>query len=185
MLRRQCTAEYKLKPIKAAVRELLGYPGRTYIPRDVYAEQWIGISTDEIGRARDSGLKFSRNVFPLLDLRWSRDDCRTYLTENGFGETPKSACIGCPFHGNAQWRKMRDDSPEEWKDAVDFDASIRAGNARATANGVPLLGQAFLHRSRKPLHKAPIDHVTRNERVEAGDPDGCSPFSCRSGEPVA
>lgn len=185
MLRRQCTNEYKLKPIKRAVREMLGYPGRTYIPRGVYAEQWIGISTDEIGRARDSGLKFSRNVFPLLDLGWSRDDCREYLTAEGFGETPKSACIGCPYHGNAQWRKLRNDSPEEWKDAVDFDASIRSGNARATANGVPLLGQAFLHRSRKPLDKAPIDHVTRNERAaESGDPDGCSPWSCRSGEAV-
>ncbi|MDT0494009.1 hypothetical protein ACPEIF_14875 [Streptomyces sp. NPDC012600] len=185
MLRRQCTNEYKLKPIKRAVRDMLGYPGRTYIPRGVYAEQWIGISTDEIGRARDSGLKFSRNVFPLLDLGWSRDDCREYLTAEGFGTTPKSACIGCPYHGNAQWRALRDGAPDEWKDAVDFDASIRSGNARATANGVPLLGQAFLHRSRKPLDKAPIDHVTRNERAaELGDPDGCSPYGCRSGEAV-
>ena len=80
---------------------------------------------------------------------------------------------------------MRDGSPDEWKDAVEFDAQIRAGNARATANGVALLGQAFLHRSRMPLDKAPIDHVTRNERAaELGDPDGCSPWSCRSGEAV-
>ncbi|MFE7315130.1 hypothetical protein ACFU7T_18925 [Streptomyces sp. NPDC057555] len=124
-------------------------------------------------------------MFPLLDLGWSRDDCREYLTAEGFGETPKSACIGCPYHGNAQWRKLRDGAPDEWKDAVEFDAVIRAGNARATANGVPLLGQAFLHRSRLPLGKAPIDHKTRNElRSERGDPDGCSPWSCRSGEPV-
>ncbi|WSR17334.1 hypothetical protein OG457_31145 [Streptomyces sp. NBC_01207] len=185
MLRRQCTNEYKLKPIKRAVREMLGYPGRTFIPRGVYVEQWIGISTDEIGRARDSGIKFSRNVFPLLDLGWSRDDCRAYLTAEGFGETPKSACIGCPYHGNAQWRALRDASPDEWADAVSFDAAIRSGNARANARGVPLLGEAYLHRSRVPLHAAPINHVTRHKRrTELGDPDGCSPWSCRSGEPV-
>lgn len=45
-----------------------------------------------------------------------------------------------------------------------------------------------------PLHRvsiAPIDHVTRAEQADAlldaaenGEPDGCGPFGCRSGEPV-
>jgi hypothetical protein len=74
---------------------------------------------------------------------------------------------------------------------VDFDAAIRAGNARANADGKPLLGDTYLHRSRVPLSEAPIDHVTAHERrVLQGDlswrrlptrswswasPDGCSP----------
>lgn len=32
------------------------------------AEQAIGISTDEIGRVRDSGIGYLRSVFPLIDL---------------------------------------------------------------------------------------------------------------------
>jgi hypothetical protein len=65
---------------------------------------------------------------------------------------------------------------------------IRKGGAR----GLPLDGEAFLHRSRVPLDVAPIDRVTRAEWhdrqgdlldliTEQGDPDGCSPYGCRSG----
>lgn len=204
MTRRQCTPEYKLKPIKAQARRLLGYPHPRPVPRGMFAEQWIGISRDEFGRAKDSGIGYLRSVFPLLDLPgaadgrggWTRDDCQRYLRANGWASTPKSACIGCPFHGNRQWRELRDNHPEEWADAVDFDRAIRAGNA----NGKPLLGEAYLHRSRLPLDQAPIDRVTAHEwasrqtdvfgqaadaELEAGNPDGCSPWACRSGRAVA
>lgn len=207
MTRRQCTSEYKLKPIKRQARQLLGYPHPAPVPRGVYAEQWVGISRDEIGRAKDSGIQYLRSAFPLLDLDgaadgrngWTRTDCMRYLKSRGWSSTPKSACIGCPFHGNAQWRKLRDENPDEWADAVDFDRTIRAGNARGNANGKPLLGEAYLHRSRLPLDQAPIDRVTAHEwaskqtdvfdqiadaELEQGDPDGCSPWACRSGKPV-
>lgn len=194
MARRQCTSEYKLKPIKAKVRELLGYPHPTPVPRDVWVEQNIGISTDEIGRARDSDVGYMRNRFPLLDLGWSRKDCDRYLKANGWTSVAKSACIGCPFHGNRQWRALRDEHPEEWADAVAFDDAIRNGSARANAEGKELRGSMFLHRSRMPLDRAPIDRVTRREwtdrqgdlfdEIEDGDPDGCSPWTCRSGLPV-
>jgi hypothetical protein len=196
MGRRQCTSEYKLKPIKAKVRELLGYPYPTPVPRGVWAEQWIGFSTDEIHRVRDTlDVQYARPRYPLLELGMSRKDCRRWLTARGWGSTTKSACIGCPFHGNRQWRDMRDNRPEEWADAVAFDAAIRKGGAR----GLPLNGEAFLHRSRVPLDLAPVDRVTRPEwgdrqgdlldviadqQAEDGDADGCSPYGCRSGTPL-
>lgn len=201
MTRRQCTGEYKVKPIKKQVRELLGYPYPARIPREVHVEQWVGISTDEFHRAKDSDVKYMKNRHPLIDLGWSRSDCVRYLTSLGLADTPKSSCLGCPFHGNAQWRNIRDESPEEWDDVVDFDARIRQGNARANASGNPLLGQAYLHRSRVPLSEAPIDHVTAAEwaarqqevdeatgpvdpeELEQGVADGCSPWSCRGSEP--
>lgn len=207
MTRRQCSNEYKVKPIKKKTRQLLGYPHPVPVPRGVYVEQWIGISRDEIGRAKDADVLYMRNAFPLLDLTggadgmqgWTRDDCIRYLRANGFASTPKSACIGCPFHGNAQWRRMRDEAPADWADAVAFDAEIRSGNARGNAVGKPLLGEAYLHRSRLPLDQAPIDRVTAHEwaskqtdifgqiadiELEEGDADGCSPWACRSGQPV-
>lgn len=186
MGRRQCTSEYKLKPIKVKVRELLGYPHPKPVPRDVFAEQWIGFSTDEIHRVRDRlDVNYARPRYPLLELGMSRKDCQRWLERAGWGHTAKSACIGCPFHGNAQWRELRDNHPEQWADAVDFDRRIRKGGASAN----PLDGEAFLHRSRVPLDLAPIDRVTRGEYAdmqldlfEDGDPDGCSPYGCRSGE---
>lgn len=127
MMRRQCTSEYKIKPIKKQVRQLLGYPFPTHVPRGVYAETWIGFSTDEIGRVHDSDVKYMRHVFPLLDLGMSRADCLRYLASHGFASTPKSACAVCPFHGNRQWRHMRDEQPEDWAKAVAFDREIRRG----------------------------------------------------------
>ncbi|MGX4693717.1 hypothetical protein [Streptomyces sp. JNUCC 63] len=195
MTRRQCTGEYKIKPIKKKVRELLGYPHPQRIPKDVFVEQWVGISTDEFHRAKDADVRYMKNIHPLIEMGWSRSDCVRYLTSRGLADTPKSSCLGCPFHGNAQWRHIRDTSPAEWQDVVEFDAAIRKGNARANAAGNKLLGQAFLHRSRVPLSEAPIDHVTAAEwaamqqeltntepaleELEQGVIDGCSPWACR------
>jgi hypothetical protein len=199
MGRRQCTSEYKLNPIGRKVRELLGAapPDFRRVPKGRKAEQWIGFSTDEIGRVSDKdGVSYVRKRYPLLELGMSRDDCTRWLKARGWGSTVKSACIGCPFHGNAQWRSLRDKNPDEWADAVAFDESIRKGGA----SGRPLNGEAFLHRSRVPLALAPIDRVTTTEwRTrqtdifgqlldldvdEDGDPDGCSPYGCRSVEPI-
>lgn len=197
MGRRQCTAEYKLAPIKRKIRELLGAkpPHFRRVPKGRVCEQWVGFSTDEIGRAnrrKDShGVSYLTTRYPLLDLGMSRKDCIRYLDAAGWGDTVKSACIGCPFHGNKAWRELRDNHPDEWADAVEFDRLIRKGGAR----GLPLNGEAFLHRSHVPLDLAPIDRITRSEAaelqgdlldlLEEGDPDGCSPYGCRSGEAVA
>jgi len=191
--RRQCTNEYKLTPINRKVRELLGAkpPRFRRVSRGRVCEQWIGFSTDEIGRVSDKDqLSYIRKRYPLLELGMSRKDCERWLTGRGWS-VAKSACIGCPFHGNRQWRGLRDNRPDEWADAVAFDAAIRKGGAR----GLPLNGEAFLHSSRVPLDRAPIDRVTRREWADAqvdlydvlaetGDPDGCSPYGCRSGEPI-
>jgi hypothetical protein len=179
MARRQCTGEYKIRPIKAKVRELLGYPHPRRVPAHVYAEQAIGISVDELRRAKDADVRYLRNVFPLLDLCWTRADCRGYLTGKGLADTPRSACVGCPFHSNSEWRRLRDSDPDAWRQAVAFDQAIRHGHPRAVASGQPLRGQYFLHHSRRPLAEADLDdgpgHV---------DPDGCSPWACRSGTPI-
>jgi 3'-phosphoadenosine 5'-phosphosulfate sulfotransferase (PAPS reductase)/FAD synthetase len=186
MARRQCTSEYKIKPIKRKVRELLGYPHPKRIPAGVWVEQWIGISRDEVQRAKDSRIRFMRNRFPLLEMTsssgregWSRGDCQKYLAGYGAGmeATAKSACIGCPFHDNATWRQLRDTDPEAWADAIDFDQSIRLGSARANANGSPMRGTAYLHPQRIPLDQADL----RGElKGQIGFEVGCSPFDCRN-----
>lgn len=196
MGRRQCTSEYKLAPINRRVRELLGAkaPDFRRVPKGQVCEQWIGFSVDEIGRVSDKDrLSYIAKRYPLLELGMSRKDCDRWLRSRGWTSVEKSACIGCPFHGNRQWRELRDGRPAEWADAVAFDEAIRKGGAR----GLPLNGEAFLHRSRVPLAIAPIDRVTSAEWKdrqgdifdaiadaeveEMGDPDGCSPYGCRSG----
>jgi hypothetical protein len=204
MGRRQCTSEYKLKPILAAIRGLLGAPNRPgRVPGGAWVQQWIGISTDESHRALSiKSLGYARARFPLLEPSiaqgLSRTDCAAINTAHGFPDVPKSACIGCPFHSNAQWRAMRDHAPTEWANAVAFDAAIRHGHAAAVAAGHLLRGYMFLHRSRRPLDFAPIDHITAAEWAtrqgnlldlltapDGGEdePRGCSPFGCRADHP--
>lgn len=205
-LRRQCTGDYKLDPILRAIKVALGAKisrnGSVLAPpKGTTADVWIGFSRDEIGRVKESIHPWVTNVHPLLDLAgssdgapgWTRPDCERYLRRMGWGDTPRSACIGCPLHGDREWREMRDDRPDEWADAVAFDEALRASpTVRSGA------GPAYLHRSLLPLAQAPIDKVSRREwlarqgdllgaladNAEMGDPDGCSPFGCRSGQPV-
>lgn len=173
MARRQCTSEYKIKPIKAEVRRRLGYPHPMRVPTGVRADMAIGISLDEIGRARDSDVGYMHNVFPLLDLGWRRTDCLRFLAEHGLGNTPKSSCVGCPFHDDGFWADLQTNSPAEWADAVAFDRVIRNGSARANAEGHPLRGQFFLHRARVPL-----DEVVLRPRPQSADAPGCGPWTC-------
>ena len=104
--------------------------------------------------------------------------------------------ITCPFHGNAGWRWIRDHDPHGWAEAVEFDKAIREGYPRATEQGQQLRGQYFLHRTCQPLGEVDLDPpapATRHLQLvsapatveEQDDPDGCSPWSCRSGTAVA
>ena len=173
MARRQCTSEYKVRPLKKAARRLLGYPHPTRVPRGVYATQAIGISADEVHRAKDADVAYLHNTFPLLDIGWTRRDCRAYLAAHGLGDTPRSACIGCPYRSNASWRELKAADPAGFADAVAFDAAIRHGHPAAATPGMPPRRTYYLHRDRIPL--AEVDLGT-----DAGpEPPGCSPWACR------
>ncbi len=145
MGRRQCTREYKIEPIREKVRELMGYSRGQRVKTK--AEVWIGISTDEATRAKPSPDAWQTNVWPLLDLGYSRKDCLLWLDLNfpQLPSPPKSACIGCPFHSDAHWAAMKADDPESWNDAVAADAAIR--------HQPKFRGLQFAHRSLAPLDR--------------------------------
>jgi hypothetical protein len=153
MIRRQCTREYKLEPIYRAVRKLAGLSRGEVAGDKVQVEQWVGISADELGRIRASRDYWITLRYPLVfDLRpaWRRSDCLAWLRrEYPERRVPRSACIGCPFHSNAEWRALRDCDPASWRDAVEFDRAVRkSGGPR---------GDVYLHAARVPLDQAPID----------------------------
>ncbi|WP_018352006.1 hypothetical protein [Longispora albida] len=176
MARRQCTSQYKINCIKREVRRRLGYVHPVRVPAGVHAVMQVGISLDEIGRARDSDVRYMVNSFPLLDMAWRREDCVRHLEANGLPDTPRSSCVGCPYHDDAFWHDLKVNSPEEWQQAVEFDHAIRHGSARANANGHPLRGQFFLHASRVPL-----DEVVLRPKAKQPYLGGCGPFACASG----
>jgi hypothetical protein len=142
MLSRQCTQDYKISPIRRHIRT-------TYPAQRVMLQ--MGISLDEAMRMRDSGVRYITNVYPLVDRRMTRHDCLLWLERHGYPRPPKSSCIGCPYHDGRYWREMQRERPDEWADAVAFDAAIRTALPRVT-------GEVFLHRSMIPL--AQVDLTT-------------------------
>jgi hypothetical protein len=147
MGRRQCTSEYKLRPIMRKVRELLG--GKT--PKGG-CETWIGISTDEMTRMKDARVQYIVNRFPLIEANISRRNCLEWMRAREFPEPPKSACLGCPFHSDAMWRDLRDNDPIGWADAIQVDKEIRETDR----------GQQFMHAARVPLDE--VDLSTPEDR---------------------
>jgi hypothetical protein len=57
----------------------------------------LGISVDEFHRMRDSGSARIENVYPLVDERLTRNDCRAILERVGLATPPKSSCWFCPY----------------------------------------------------------------------------------------
>lgn len=154
MMRRQCTREYKIEPIEKKIRELLGLKPRQRCKSVV--ESWQGISYDEMQRMRENQSKHIWNRYPLIEKRETRQKCLLWLDERGY-TSPKSACIGCPFHDNAYWRWLRETSPDDWQDAVEFDR---------TANQGDILGwdrPAFLHRSLVPLDQVDLTDPNQDQ----------------------
>ena len=144
MLRRKCTHEFKIKPIEVKTRELLGVaPGRR-VPKGAMVISMQGISLDEIQRMRESPRHWSTFTYPLVDMRMTRHDCKLWMERNGYPEPPRSACVYCPYHSNTEWRHIRDNDPEGWKEAIRVDTLIRSGISGTTA-------KLYVHQSLKPL----------------------------------
>ena len=154
MSMRQCTYDYKIAPIQRKQRELIGI---------AYKQRWkeehgtiinlMGISVDEIQRAKTNPVKYIDNEFPLLDLRMKRTDCLQWLNKHGYS-APRSACIGCPYHSNDEWRRIKQ-NPKEWQDAVQFDHALRTIQTKMQST-------MYLHPSCKPLDE--VDLRTQEEQ---------------------
>jgi hypothetical protein len=157
MGRRQCTSEYKIKPLVSKQREIAGLkPGQRCNERRI--ETLIGISLDEIQRMKDPLFPWIINTYPLVDLRISRHDCIQYHAKRSLPRPPRSACLGCPFHSNLEWRQIKT-NPDEWADVVDFDRRLRSDPDVADRM---FQGRAYLHADRIALDE--VDLSTEEDR---------------------
>ena len=111
----------------------------------------IGISYDELQRMRDPEFSWIRHDYPLVENKITRQDCLKWCSDHGYKKPPRSACIGCPFKSQDEWRHLHK-TPDEWADAVDFDNALRTlPHLKARFRGTP-----FLHKSKVPLAEADI-----------------------------
>jgi len=156
---RQCTNNFKIRPIQIKVREIMGYAKGKRLPKTTQAECWMGISRDEIQRVKDSRDWWVVNRWPLIERMMTRHDCQVWFEEN-YPSRPlsRSACIGCPYRSDDSWRQMRDNDTVSWTDAVEFDHALRSGDREAFGMSHPV----YLHKSMTPLDE--VDLSTQTDR---------------------
>ena len=136
MGRRQCTWQFKVRPIRDKVKELLEGVG---LPKKQGSVNlWIGISTDEAHRMKPADVKWLTHEWPLIDEGMNRSDCKGWLLRNGYPIPPKSSCLGCPLHSRAHWKWIKDTSPAEWNQTVEDDRELRLRGEFMVPKCVPL-----------------------------------------------
>ena len=168
---RQCTSQYKIEPIHRYLRDRMGIPYGRRAPKDVYAEIWMGISSDEILRQKPSREEWVTNRFPLIELGFSRAQLLSWFQEHFPNRyLPRSSCVGCPYHTNAEWKWLQNNEPEAFADAVYIDWSLR--NDPKVKNAITKKGQAFLHRSRVPLAEVDFSDTRDYDSVMLDECEG-------------
>ena len=127
LLRRQCTGDWKIAPMRRWCAAELKRRGLKKTPGVV--EKWLGITLDEIERMRaGSGVKYVTLDYPfitMLDRPWTRGMVIKWLQENDIEVPVKSSCIFCPYHDRATWREIKLSGNGDWEKALEADAAIR------------------------------------------------------------
>jgi len=177
-LRRQCTRHFKMDPIKRYIRQALGYhPSKAPSPKPGSVETWLGITVDEWTRAKASRVKYITNRWPLLELKMDRVACRRWLEDHGLPVPPKSACVCCPYRRASEWLEMKEQAPEEWQAACDFDNTNRYNPL--LERGGSTADEVYLWRESEPLDQADLVAAARREQQRYGIQ--LPMFACESG----
>lgn len=158
-----CSTEWKKRVVGRYLRS------KGYGPQNPVTE-WIGMSLDEVGRCKPSGVKWREYRWPLvLDTPKRRSECKRIVMEAGLPEPPKSSCWMCPYRRNSQWRHLRDNFPRDWRRAVELDTQIRERDEHH---------DVYVHDSGVPLGEANIDKPNRPELALFGEIEGCDSGYC-------
>ena len=144
--KRQCTTNYRVKPIRTKIRELLGLRPRQRVHAGTNVELWLGISADEAIRMRDSRDRWMTNRYPLIEAGMSRRDCADWWAARYDRPLERSACVACPFQSRQRWVETKRRWPGLFAEAVEIDARLRRGLA--------LDKTPYLHMLRMPLAEA-------------------------------
>lgn len=140
-----CSNEWKQRVVRRYLRSI----GVTD------CDLWLGISTNEADRMKDSGLKWLRHVYPLIDLGFTVEDCIRVTEEVGWPPAFWSSCWMCPNKGKAEWLALTDD---DFQKAQRFEKRIQETD--------PFV---FLTRTGRPLTRESIT------TAEAHTLDHCGP----------
>ena len=157
---RHCTRNFKIDPIYR------------YTKRNVKKGQRVvmvmGISWDEIQRMRDSHRSWVDNRYPLVEQRITRQMCKDWMVQNGYPEPPRSACVFCPYHNNTEWRRLKNEEPDQFEKAVQYEKRLQDLYKKlSNMDGTP-----YLHSSCKPLETIDFDSKEHQGDLFLGECEG-------------
>lgn len=161
MLRRQCTNEYKIAQVNKKYRELLGLGNKRFPTTEI----WIGITLNEMERMVIPREQWKINVYPFCGYKVFHDGktekfsgyerslvgVLSWYREKGYKIPKKSSCKFCPFQQDEAWIELKEESPNDFKDAVKIDYSIRDSSKKGFHNPI------YLHDSLLPLDEVKFD----------------------------
>jgi hypothetical protein len=161
MLQTFCSGRWKRDVVKHYLRNELHIKECT---------TWIGISLDEIGRLKPSGLKWQEFAWPLVfDIPMRRSQCKQLVIDYGLPPPPRSSCWMCPHRKDEEWIRLRDYSPDDFAKACQLDEEIRVRDKR---------GGLFLHDSHVPLAQVVFEDKQDQSLPLFGGIDGCDSGFC-------
>ncbi len=151
---RQCTRQYKIKPIHDAILDTLlmmglatrNARGDRRVRPGVRVQQAIGFSRDEMYRVKRESRNpgWLVNEYPLVDLGMTAWDCVSLLNSLNH-PVVKSSCIFCPYVSDSHLRQLQ---PHQRAEVVLWDERLRSADFVAAH---PKLRNAYLHRSGRPM----------------------------------
>lgn len=167
-LRTFCSGEWKRDVVYRWLRD----PERGYGP-DTPIIQWLGYSTNEIGRCKRARRAWAETHWPLImgyGIRASRRDCERIIVAAGLPLPKKSRCWCCPLQTDDEWLDQQANEPDEHELAVELDRRIAASDPR---------GQGlYLHQSGAPLSTVKLQPRSESSLPLFRGSQGCAGASC-------
>lgn len=172
MMPRQCTVDFKIIPVKQAVRRAVlqkhGLKPNQKMPANVGFIIDIGFSYDEIRRIntdQSPQYQYIRLAYPLVEENLTTADSIRFLEVNQF-PTRRSRCYLCPFNCDGDrdigmdWDEIIEAEPLSFLKACWFDAELRRVQLQGNKimNSIP-----YLHYTRRPLAEV---YATEYERLK-------------------
>lgn len=119
-LARDCTGKFKIDPINKYLRTMYGKKAHFNI--DIF------INYDEAHyRMRTSKYKYATLLYPLVDRKITRAQCKETIKKHNMPVPHKSGCFFCWAQPPASWLKLKKDHPDLFQESLDMehDSKVR------------------------------------------------------------
>jgi len=126
---RSCTDLFKIRPIYKYLKKKHG---------EVHINCYLGISYEERKRVKTSGRKDRTLLYPLVDNKIDREECKEIIKQNGFEVPVKSGCYFCPFQNKGSWNRLLKNHPELFEESIKFEENGSGFPEYYLGRGMPL-----------------------------------------------